>query len=353
MELVRGIQNDDRFDVRLCVLGTRPEELPVWPNDPLEFLNAPVHQRTTFCRRWLSLRRILHHWQPHLIHSQLWPTVLNVGLVIPRSLPHLIHIYDTPPSLQSQRWGAKLRRTLLRGIASNPQVRFASVSCAATEYTSDALQLDPSRLHTIVNGVQLDRFLDIPPLQPDPDRPLVISCAGRLVADKGFDLLLRAVAFIKPHPDKLILRIAGIGSGEASLRTLTHQLGIAEHVQFLGQVSDMPGFFAGSDIFVHASVAAEGLARVLIESHAAGRPVVVTEHAGAREIVADGITGIVVPQSDPESLATAIESLMVAPNLRLTMGAEARRSAATRFSVTRVIAEVSSLYAEMLGESPR
>lgn len=346
-ELVRGFQGDERFDVRLCVLGSPLMDAPHSPDDPIDFLHTPVHQRKTLCRRMIGLRQLIARWQPQLIHSQLWPTALTAGLVVPRSLPHLIHIYDMPSSLPSPRWGASLRRAVLRRIVSNPRVRLASVSTAAAEYSADALRMDRQRIQTVVNGVSLEHFLAVPELRPHPEGPFVIACAGRLIAEKGFTHILQAVRSMTLPRDKFRVCIAGTGSEESSLRVLCEQWGIADVVQFLGAVSDMPAFFSNADIFVHASVT-EGLARVLMESLAAGRPVVASEHAGVREAIVDGVTGLVVPPGDPLSLAGAIDALLTDPQRRLTMGAAARRYAAEQFSVQRVIAEVSEIYSEML-----
>ena len=347
LELVRGFQGDERFEVRLCVLGNPLSDEAPSLHDPIDFLHAPVHQRTTLYRRMTGLRRLISRWQPQLIHSQLWPTALTAGLVAPRSLPHLIHIYDTPPSLQSPRWGASLRRAILRRIVSSPKVRLAAVSTAAAEYSAEALRVHRSRIRTILNGVSLDRFLAVPELKHHPERPLVIACAGRLIPEKGFHQVLEAVRCLTLSHDKFRVCIAGTGTAESSLRELCQQWGIAEIVQFAGSVSDMPAFFSKADLFVHGSVA-EGLARVLMESFASGRPVVASEHAGVREAIHDGVTGLVVPASDPMALAEAIESLLTDPNRRLTMGAAARRCATNQFSVQRVIREVAELYSDML-----
>ncbi len=347
LELVRGFQGDERFDVRLCVLGTPHSYEPQSPHDPIDFLHAPVHQRSTLYRRMMGLRLLIARWQPQLIHSQLWPSALTAGLVAPRSLPHLIHIYDTPPSLHSPRWGASLRRAMLRRIVSRTKVRLAAVSTAAAEYSAEALRVNRSRIQTILNGVSLDHFLAVPELRHHPESPMIIACAGRLIAEKGFHHVLEAVRCMTLPRDKFRVCIAGTGSAESSLRELCQQWGIAEIVQFEGSVSDMPAFFAKADLFVHGSVA-EGMARVLMESLATGRPVVASEHAGVREAIDDGVTGLVVPANDPHALAHAIESLLTDPNRRLTMGAAARRCAADQFSVQRVINEVAELYSDML-----
>ena len=348
LEIVRSLQNDDRYEARLCVLGDPPADRTLFKADPVEYLHAPVQQRSLFVRRWTRLRRLLSQWPPRVLHTHLWPSVLTAGLVAPRSLPHLVHIRDTPPSLMSPRWAAMFRRCLLRRIASNPQVRFVSVSSSAGDYTARALSLDRQRIQTVLNGIELDRFLAVPSLVPHPERRFVIGCAGRLIADKGFDLVLIAISQVSVPRNQVLLRIAGAGSGEPALRELSRTLGITECVEFVGQVANMPEFFAGIDLFVHASVAAEGLSRALIEAQAAGRPVVTSDHAGAREAIDDGVTGNIVPARDPAAIARSIDALIHEPVRWLAMGTAARERAARTFSAQRVVAELTHIYTEML-----
>ena len=250
--------------------------------------------------------------------------------------------------MMSPRWGAALRRLELRHIVANSQVRFVSVSSAAADFTARALSLDCRRIQTVLNGVELDAFLAVRPLCPHPERRFVIGCAGRLIADKGFDIVLTAISRIGLPRDQFLLRIAGSGSGEPALRELAHTLGIAESVEFLGHVTDMPQFMAGIDLFVHASVAAEGLSRALIEAQAAGRPVVTSDHAGAREAIDNEVTGVIVPAGDPSALARAIDSFINDSAQWLAMGTAGRERAARVFSAQRVVNELTEIYTQML-----
>ena len=263
-------------------------------------------------------------------------------------MPHLIHVRDTPPSLKGTRWPDAFRRFLLRRIVNRPRTQLVAVSDSAADYTATSLGLERSRVRTIVNGLALDRFLAVPNLNPAFQSQFVIACAGRLIADKGFDLIIRSVALLNIPKERVLVRIAGTGSAEPQLRSLATELGVESNLEFAGQVSDMPQFLGQADIFVHSSVAAEGMARVLIESQAAGRPVVTTDHAGAREAVVDGITGLVTPPSDPVALSAAIESLVRNRSRLVEMGDAARCRAEQMFPIGRVLAEVSDQYIQML-----
>lgn len=348
LEMVRRLQQANQIDVKLCVLGDPPTHLAINDEADVEFLNAPVHVRSTFLRRQLAIRSLVKTWKPDCLHSHLWPSAFAVGLSVPSSLPHLIHIRDTPPSLNSQRWGARSRKWFLRRIALRKHTRLVAVSTAAAQYTCKALRLSGDRVTVVLNGAELDRFLAISDLVIDESDPIVLVSAGRLIADKGFDILIKA--FSRLDQDKRLSRllIAGRGSAEEDLRTLGRALGVEDRVEFVGQISDMPELFSRASLYVHASVAAEGLSRSLMEAQAAGRPIVSSHHPGADEAIEHQVTGLIVPPDDSTAMAAAIDSLIRDPQQMQAMGAAARIRAARLFSAERVVAEIETLYHEML-----
>src|SRR5690606_25521058 len=163
-------------------------------------------------------------------------------------------------------------------------------------------------------GVDVDRFR---PLTDDQRRKAradfglpadgrVIAGVSRLVPRKGFDTAIRALARIAPtHPD-VVLAIAGGGRDEARLRALAVELGAP--VRVLGRVSndDLPRVYGCADVFAMlcrnrwGGLEQEGFGIVFVEAAACGVPQVAGDSGGAAEAVADGETGIVVRQPDPD-----------------------------------------------------
>ncbi len=350
IEIMRRHASGTQFTPRICVLGRRSPDLVLGPDEPVEYLDTPVHERATTFQRLTRLRKILKTWQPHLVHSHLWPAALTAGLVLPSTMPHLIHIRDTQASLTSRRLGDRLRRWSLQRTIARPSVRLVAVSAAASEYASRALGIAPDRITTIINGVDQERFLAVRPLPDQAASRMVIASAGRLIADKGFDHLIRAVALMKSR-DQVLLRIAGIGSEEPGLRKLAQSLALAEQVEFAGAVADMPAYLEQADLFAHASIK-EGMSRVLIEAMAAGRPVITMEHAGVDELVVNGVTGRIV-SNDIAKLAQGLDELLHDRARLVRMGGAARERAIERFSIERVAREVGDLYLTMTGTPAR
>ncbi|QKT03223.1 glycosyltransferase family 4 protein [Ectothiorhodospiraceae bacterium 2226] len=148
--------------------------------------------------------------------------------------------------------------------------------------------------------VQLNALLPASaPFQPtwktlDPNRPLVLGTAGRLVSLKGISLALRTLSELRKRGVQCELRIAGTGPQEQQLRDLSKKLGISDAVRFLGLVGDMGRFFSESDIFLYPSLGdAYGL--VSLEAQAWGCPVLTSRIDGLPETLLEGRTGYTVP----------------------------------------------------------
>ena len=164
----------------------------------------------------------------------------------------------------------------------------------------------------------------------------VIVAAGRLVREKGFDILLRAFAQVRRQRPDWRLTIYGEGPERPVLEALAEELGLDAAAVSLPGVSDFPLMWVrGASLFVLPS-RTEGFPNVLCEAMAHGYPVVATDcRFGPADIIQPGVNGLLVPNYDPSSIAAAILSLIVQPNLRITMGDKAR-AVASLYSEDRV-----------------
>jgi glycosyltransferase involved in cell wall biosynthesis len=110
----------------------------------------------------------------------------------------------------------------------------------------------------------------------------------------------------------------------------------------------MPSVFAEADIVAFPSYYAEGVPKVLLEAAASGLAIVTTDWPGCRDVVQDGVNGLLVPVRDPEALANAIATLAKDPELRRSMGRAAREKAVAQYSVDAVIHATLAIYRELL-----
>jgi glycosyltransferase involved in cell wall biosynthesis len=184
-------------------------------------------------------------------------------------------------------------------------------------------------------GVPEDRIVELPRptrwsgmdvITGEGEGPVRITAAGRLVVDKGFDVLVTAFAEIADEFPDVQLDLAGEGPERSRLTRLAAQLGVQERVSLPGWLSpeSMKRFFGGSLISVLPSPLNEGLPTVLLEAGLAGCALVGTDVGGIRDIIDPNRTGILVPPQDHDALADALRLLLRDQDRARRLGEEAR-----------------------------
>ena len=188
------------------------------------------------------------------------------------------------------------------------------------------------RLAVVENG------LELPAATAVPVRGGVLA-VGRLIADKGMDVAIAACA-----RTGVPLTIAGDGPERAALEAQARRL--AAEVTFAGHVRPeaLPALYAAARVVVLAARRGEGLPNVLLEGLAHGRPVVATPCAGTRDLIEDGVNGVLVPPGDAEALAGALARLTSDAAAAQRLGA-AGRATAERFAWDRVEPELEAVLA--------
>ena len=175
------------------------------------------------------------------------------------------------------------------------------------------------------------------------EAPLALAL-GRLHPNKGFDLLLEALAIAR----EVHLWIAGDGPLRVKLERLADQLGVGERVRFLGWRDDVPALLARADLLVCPSLH-EPLGNVVIEAWSAGLPVVATASDGPAGLIEDGESGILVPLpgdpgGGPQALARAIRQLCEDVKLRAMLGKGGRKAYEAEFTEEAVVARYREFF---------
>ncbi len=269
-------------------------------------------------------------------------------LTVSTFAPYAIGLARTAPlvlSLEGREQGGVFTATprVLRAALR----RATRVVACSTSLAASARALAPdvtSRLTVIVNGVDLERFGD-GAVFAHP-RPYVLA-VGRLARQKGFDVLLEAVARLPPGVDLLV---AGDGPERALLEAERARLGLTDRVHFLGPVDQntVATLYRGA-LLVACPSRWEGMPLVCLEAMASGCAVVAAAVDGVPDAVADGETGVLVPPEDPAALAAVLGALLADSPRRRRLGEEGRARAGARFAWP----EIAARYLDVLAAAAR
>jgi len=181
---------------------------------------------------------------------------------------------------------------------------------------------------------------------------IVVGMVSRLEPRKGWSYLIDAVARLAPGFPALRLLVVGEGAQRAELDALAARGGIRDRVRFAGYRPDVARVIAAMDVGVLTSLW-EGLPRVLVQYALLERPIVTFEVEGAREVVADGENGWVVPPCDVDALVDRLRPLLARPDLRRELGRRGRARVEGRWDADLMIRRIGDVYdAVRAGRAP-
>lgn len=304
-----------------------------------------------------TLVGLLRSGDADVVHTHNGRTALSAALAVRRAglgrcvmTQHFLH-----PNHATQR-GPK---ALLSGLAHGWVTRQMSGVIAISEAVRAAMlarrEVPGGKITVIPNGIaapdaglpeaggEIRRSLGIA-----PDAPLLV-CAARLEAEKDLASLVAAMSAVRDALPAARCLIAGDGSLRPALEQQVQRLGLTDAVHLLGFRSDALALIAAADLFVLPSLA-EPFGLALLEAMALGKPVVATRAGGPLEIVEDGETGLLVPPSSPDDLATGIARLLSDPATARRLGENGRARFADRFTSDRMARATLAVYQKAVSQ---
>ena len=314
-------------------------------------LIAPA--KGSFNARYLStLLRLTRQHRSDVIVAHLYGSAVYASLAgMLLSIPVVSVLHGHTDVAGAGRFSSLKAALVRRG---SRQVIF--VSERLQEHLGPRLHLADSQCAVIPNGVDTEVF------RPSRDRSLraelgvsddttLVGAIGNVRPPKAYDVLLRAARIAIDRSRRLHFVIAGDRANELGrqLEELSRDLGIEGHVTFLGLRSDVSRILNSLDVFVLSSHT-EGFSIACIEAMACGVPVIATRSGGPEQIL-EGEAGILVPTGDPESLALAIEQIMLSKDLVATMTTRAMQRVQERYSLTRMLSSYEDLLERVAQES--
>ncbi len=302
-------------------------------------MNARRHDPRLPWRLCSLIRRI----RPTVIHARnwsAWPDISAARLMAAAVDGHAVPLVFSFHGLDTSE-RMPLRRRIACRILAGFTDRIFTVASAARDLLVTQAHLPARRVEIIPNGVDVACF------SPRSGRrkpgPLRIGTVGSLTPVKNQALLLRAVGAVVGQGVDCTVGIAGDGPRRGNLETLAESLGIAERIELLGRVEDVPAFLRELDVFVLPS-RSEAHPNALLEAMACGLPCVATDVGGVRDVLAGGRCGLLVRPGDAAGLVSALGRLKKGAAVRKKLGRDARERVVAVYSMERMAEAYGELY---------
>jgi phosphatidyl-myo-inositol alpha-mannosyltransferase len=300
--------------------------------------NAPIDPRP-WARRAvrLELRRfgpdVVHVHEPLAPSTSMWATLVTTAPVVAtfHSAAERSRLFDAAAPL-------------LRRVAARIAIRVA-VSASAAAFARERIG---GRFEIVPNGTDVSRFADAPAADVGPGTKLLF--VGRLDLRKGFPVALAAFAYLGSR-ENLHLIVVGDGPQRSAVQDLPD--GLRARVTMLGVVPHgaLPTYHAACDVYLGPALGGESFGMVLVEAMAAGLPVVASSIGGYRDVVRDGVDGLLVPPKDPIALGRAVARILDDGALAERLRAAGRARART-FDWTNVAPRLEAIYEDAVDRGP-
>jgi glycosyltransferase involved in cell wall biosynthesis len=302
----------------------------------------------------------------------------NLAAFIKQHQIDLVHAHmarDYPLAAYAATRNADTRFVITRHVLF-PMHRFHKLTLskvAAVIAVSNAVALQlraervvaPEKIVTIHNGVDIERLQNsLADFQRDeflrqwqlPAETLLVGTVGELKALKGQEEFLRAAAEIARQIPTARFVVAGVDSSKTqehrkSLKELTTELGLDQRVLFIDWMDEIAKLYRALDVFVSAS-RSESFGLAMAEAMACETAVIATSTEGAKEIIVDGETGLLVPIGSVAGLSSSVIKLLENPVERETIAKRGATQVRNRFSMDRMIRATEDLYRRVLNNEP-
>ena len=298
---------------------------------------SPVRHKSNI-RAIASHVRAMHELKPDLLLvslSQLYDAQYALLAAVLNRVPTYAVVHCVLPS--ASRSQNLIFRALSRGVRA-----FGGVSRSVCADTEARLGLPSGSVALLYNGVAVTGWSGaVPPAHDGPPGRLVVGAVGRLVPEKGFDVLIHAM--VELADAELVLM--GDGPARAELEDLARRLGVRDRITFTGWVEPPWAVRQRCDVLAVPS-RVEGFGLVAVEGLLAGIPVVASRVGGLPEVIEDGVTGLLVEPGDSGSLARALGVLAADAVLRSDLAERGRAEAGRRFSVPAMAAAYAGFLAD-------
>ncbi|SIS47630.1 TIGR03088 family PEP-CTERM/XrtA system glycosyltransferase [Neptunomonas antarctica] len=304
-----------------------------------------------------QLLKILWQFKPAIVHTRNLAALEMQLLTL--LIPGTKRVHGEHGRDMYDLYGENKKYNRLRKILSYFIHRYIAVSQDLETWLINTVKVPKKKVRQLYNGVDLERFHQVPMdlkravLPPGFVREdsIIIGTVGRIAAVKDQLSLINAFDILLKNPtvdsDRLRLIIVGDGPLYIELKARVCTLGLEDKVWMPGDRKDIPALLRSMDVFVLPSLG-EGISNTILEAMATALPVVATDVGGNSELIDQHSTGVLVPVSDAELLADALNDLVNNPDRLRTMGNAGFEKVCQQFHWDITVANYLQVYDELL-----
>ncbi len=347
MDLCRHV-DPSRFRFSICCISVRGPLADQMEREGVRVIYCENQKRLGKWLRGVELGRIFREADVDVLHTHHLPAFIDgtIGRLFSR-IPVLINTdhcknYPIEPHLRLLERAASWAADEVVAVSQHTQdelVRFQGIAPEKISVIYNGIDVRASGARS---GVELREAIGV------PASSVVIGTVARLEDQKGLDLLLDAVPYLRAVLPDVRVVIVGGGSREADLKRHAEAIGVADRVIFTGWRMDAAELIQAFDCFALPSNF-EGMPVVLLEAMAMGRPIVGTAVGGVPEVVRDGYSGVLVRSREPAVFAEALLRVAAHRGTAERMGRNGRSLYEQQFTAKAMVRAYEALYDKHLG----
>jgi L-malate glycosyltransferase len=350
LQLIKHLDRS-RFDVHVACFD---REGPLLEQLPLDVGEVPAFPLTGFAnpnavRQATAFIALLRKTKIQIVQTfDLYTNVFGIPLARLARVPITVGsrrdhgVKRTAWQVRAERWSLRLARRVV-----------ANAEAIKSRLVQDGI-LETDRILVIQNGLDLSRFAipygGLKKSSGFDSHSVVFAVVANLRAEKGHLMFVRAAQMVALACPEARFVLIGDGPMRQKIQESIEGLGLRKKFHLMGAVTNVPHALQGIDVVVSPSDT-EGLPNAVLEGMAASKAVVATDAGGTRELVAEGVTGYLVPTGNVELLASRMIALYKVPSIRESMGANARRHVERCHTAEHSTKRFEDLYHELVNAS--
>lgn len=344
VNIVNGLKDESLEHIIVCMTDADPVFRKRIRNAHVSIIELNKKPGKNLSCYW-QMFKLIRRWKPDVVHTR---NLSALEMQLPAFLARVpLRVHSEHGRDQDDAKGDNKKNQRLRRLFMPLVHHVVALSEEIKRYLIDKVGIDASKVETLCNGVDCQRFVPEQHKSGDQAHRLHAIYVGRLAEVKNPLLILRALRVLRDRCPDAQLRLSVVGDGPLMTVCQQYVLGhnLANQVHFVGASEAVEQLFRQADVFVLGS-RTEGISNTILEAMACGLPVVATDVGGNQELVVEGQTGYLVQDNEEHAMADKLQLYLEDAQLRAQHSEKARQRALSQFSLAGMLSRYQQIYME-------